>query len=171
VGVATLPSLVPHAAIDRARRLRRTMTDGERRLWSELRRFRPWYGIHVRRQAPIGPYVVDFVVQEHRLIIEVDGEHHFTAEGMARDTRRDAWLAGVGYRVLRFNTGELVDSFDGCIEEILGVLGLAASPPPLTPPLKGEGESDESARSSALREAIRGEGSLTSAISGKDRPA
>ncbi|WP_187973092.1 endonuclease domain-containing protein [Aquibium microcysteis] len=145
------------------------MTGGERRLWSELRQFRRWYGVHVRRQAQIGPYVVDFVVQEHRLIIEVDGEHHFTAEGRARDARRAAWLAGVGYRVLR--SGELVDSFDGCIEEILGVLGLAASPPPLTPPLKGEGDSDASARSSALREVIRGEGSLTSAISQKDGAA
>jgi very-short-patch-repair endonuclease len=157
------------------------MTDGERRLWSELRQFRRWYGIHVRKQAPIGPYVVDFVVQEHRLMIEVDGEHHFTAGGLARDARRDAWLAGVGYRVLRFNTGELVDAFDGCIEEILGVLGLAASPPPLTQPgratrlarpsapLEGEGDSAALARSSAV--GVESGGIPTSAISGKDGPA
>jgi very-short-patch-repair endonuclease len=146
------------------------MTDGERRLWSELREFRRWYGIHVRKQAPIGQYIVDFVVHERRLVIEVDGEHHFTPDGMARDARRDAWLVGIGYRVLRFNTGELVDSFDGCIEEILGVLGVAASPPPLTPPLKGEGGSEASARSCGSRAGASGDGSRTIAISGKDGP-
>jgi very-short-patch-repair endonuclease len=117
------------------------MTDGERRLWSELKEFRRWYGIHVRKQAPIDPYIVDFAIHEHRLIVEIDGEHHFTPDGMARDRRRDAWLAGRGYRILRFNTGELSEAFNGCIEEILGALGLMTAPPPLTPPRKGEEDS------------------------------
>ncbi|MGE0283533.1 MAG: endonuclease domain-containing protein [Rhizobiaceae bacterium] len=115
------------------------MTDGERKLWSELKQFRGWYGIHVRKQASIGDYTVDFVVHEHRLIIEVDGEHHFTPDGLSRDVVRDAWFGGIGYRVLRFNTGEISDSFDGCVVEILGALGLMSLPPPLTLPLKGGG--------------------------------
>lgn len=102
------------------------MTDGERRLWGELREFRRQYGIHVRRQAPVGPYVADFAVHAHRLIIEVDGEHHFTPEGLRRDRIRDDWLATQGYRVLRINTGELSNSFNGCVEEILRELGLMA---------------------------------------------
>lgn len=110
----------------RSRRLRRAMTDGERRLWGELREFRRQYGIHVRRQAPVGPYVADFAVHAHRLIIEVDGEHHFTPEGLRRDRIRDDWLATQGYRVLRINTGELSSSFNGCVEEILRELGLMA---------------------------------------------
>jgi len=119
------------------------MTDGERKLWSELKEFRRWYGVHVRKQAPIGPYVVDFAIHEQKLVIEVDGEHHFTAEGLVRDVRRDAWLKSIGYRVLRFNTGDLSESFDGCVQEILAALGLMnepGQPPPLTPPLKGEGD-------------------------------
>jgi very-short-patch-repair endonuclease len=100
------------------------MTDGERKLWAELREFRRWYGIHVRRQAPIGVFVADFVIHEHRLVIEVDGEHHFESERQYRDRERDEWLTGQGYQVLHFNTGELSDSFDGCIEEILRTLGL-----------------------------------------------
>jgi very-short-patch-repair endonuclease len=110
--------------IARARSLRRTMTDGERRLWRELRRFKNDYGIHVRRQAPIGPYIVDFVIQSHRLVIELDGEHHATAVGMARDARRDAKLAELGYRVHRINTGELDENLDGCIETLLRELGV-----------------------------------------------
>lgn len=124
MGVLFMPTLVRPQAIKRARRLRRNMTDGERRLWSELKEFRRLYGIHVRKQAPIGNYTVDFVVHEHRLVIEVDGEHHFTPNGLARDAARDAWLDTVGYRVLRLNTGELDHSFDGCVVEILDALGL-----------------------------------------------
>jgi very-short-patch-repair endonuclease len=70
--------------------------------------------------------VADFAVHEHRLVIEVDGERHFTAERLERDRLRDDWLAIQGYRVLRINTGELSDSFNGCVEEILRELGLMA---------------------------------------------
>ncbi|MBX3569764.1 MAG: endonuclease domain-containing protein [Rhizobiaceae bacterium] len=119
------PTVNSSVTIARARRLRRSMTDGERKLWSELKEFRRWYGIHVRRQAPIDPYIVDFAIHEQRLIIEVDGEHHFSEAGMAADRKRDAWLKERGYRILRFSTGDLSDSFNGCIEEILRELGLA----------------------------------------------
>lgn len=100
------------------------MTDGELKLWSELREFRRLYGIHVRKQAPVGPFIADFVVHAHKLVIEVDGEHHFTQEGLTRDAQRDRWFAQQGYRVVHLNTGELSSSFDGCIEEILRALGL-----------------------------------------------
>ncbi|MEO5322332.1 endonuclease domain-containing protein [Mesorhizobium sp. CC13] len=128
-----MPSGIGQSTISRARRLRRGMTDGERKLWSELREFRRWYGVHVRRQAPIGPYVVDFVIHESGLVIEVDGEHHFTPSGLSRDRVRDDWPATQGYKVLRFNTGELEASFNGCIEEILRELGLMRDTPTLDP--------------------------------------
>ncbi len=119
------------------------MTDGERNLWSELRQFRRLYKVHVRRQVPIGPFVADFAIHEHRLVIEVDGEHHFETEGMARDRRRDEWMASQGYRVLRFNTGELADAFNGCVVEILAELGLmdgSESTPTPHPSPQGGGE-------------------------------
>ncbi|EDQ34190.2 hypothetical protein HPDFL43_14372 [Hoeflea phototrophica DFL-43] len=100
------------------------MTEGEKRLWSELRGFKRLYGLHVRKQVPIGPFVADFAIHSAKLVIEVDGEHHFTRQGMANDKRRDEWLKNAGYRVVRFNTGELSDTFDGCIEQILRELEL-----------------------------------------------
>ena len=36
-----------------------------------------------------------------KLIVEVDGEHHHTAEGRERDERRDWYLAESGYTLLR----------------------------------------------------------------------
>jgi len=100
------------------------MTDGERKLWSELSQFRRWYGVHVGKQAPIGPFVVDFVIHQHRLVIEVDGEHHLSPEGIARHAKRDGWFESQGYRVQRLTTGELADSFEGCIVSLLHELGL-----------------------------------------------
>jgi very-short-patch-repair endonuclease len=119
-----MATAISPAAIARARKLRRNMTDGERKLWSELKEFRSLYGLHARKQAPIGPYVADFVFHEKGLVIEIDGDHHFLPDQMRRDIRRDEWFASQGYRVLRITTDELSDAFDGCIEEILGALGL-----------------------------------------------
>jgi very-short-patch-repair endonuclease len=110
--------------IRRARDLRQGMTDGERKLWAELREFRRWYSIHVRRQAPIGKYISDFAAHSHKLVIEIDGEFHALPDRTIRDRLRDEWLYCQGYRVLHFTTGELSDSFDGCIEQILSELGL-----------------------------------------------
>ena len=112
------------AGIGRARVLRREMTAGEKRLWSELRQLRRLHGIHVRRQAPIGPYVVDFVVHAHRLVIEVDGHFHEEAERKVKDIKRDQWLGEAGYRVIRIRTGDLDSAFDGCIVELLAKLGV-----------------------------------------------
>ncbi len=95
------------------------MTDGERRLWNELRDFRRHYGVHVRRQAPIGRYVVDFVIQERKLIIEVDGEHHQIPEQRERDVARDAWLRAQGYEIMRLHSGEVWNELQACIETIL----------------------------------------------------
>ena len=60
---------------ERARNLRKSMSDGERKLWQALRA-RQVDGVRFRRQHPIGPYIVDFVCLERRLVVEVDGGHH-----------------------------------------------------------------------------------------------
>ena len=112
------------AANARARNLRNQATDGERRLWTELRKFRNTNGIHVRRQVPIGPYVVDFAIYSKRFIVELDGEFHFTSLGVEKDRKRDAWLQQQGYRILRITTAELDENLDGCINSILCELGL-----------------------------------------------
>ena len=125
MGVEMPPSGNDRAVVRRARSLRNASTEGEKRLWSELRQFRRIYGLHVRRQAPIGRYVADFVIQSRRLVIEVDGEFHALPNRQIADARRDEWLKSQGYRTLRITTGELSENLDGCIETILRELGLA----------------------------------------------
>jgi very-short-patch-repair endonuclease len=81
-----------------AKRMRREPTYAEKQLWNLLRRT----GLHFRRQAPMGHYVVDFVCHQHRLVIELDGGIHRLPEVAARDAEREVWLTGRGYRVMRF---------------------------------------------------------------------
>lgn len=82
-----------------ARQLRKNPTDAERRLWRQLKQ-RQIGNVKFRRQQPIGPFIVDFVCFERRLIIEVDGGQH--AEHVSYDQHRTRWLETQGYRVLRF---------------------------------------------------------------------
>jgi very-short-patch-repair endonuclease len=100
----------------RARRLRGTPTDAELRLWSRLRR-KQLGGFRVRRQHPLGAYVVDFFCPEAKLILEVDGGQH-ADESPTRET----WLRSRGYRVLRFWNNDVLGNTDGVLDEILRAL-------------------------------------------------
>ncbi|MEZ5696704.1 MAG: DUF559 domain-containing protein [Sphingomonadaceae bacterium] len=97
----------------RARQLRRDSTDVERKLWSRLRN-RGLCNLKFRRQAAIGPYYVDFLCHDRRLVVELDGGQH-SAEAEAA---RTAYLAGKGYRVIRFWNNEVSENIDGVLERI-----------------------------------------------------
>jgi len=103
----------------RARRLRRDLTDAEKRLWSRLRRAQI-NGLSFRRQEPIGRYVVDFVCYAKRLVIEVDGGQHDLQAG--RDAARTDWLRAQGFRMLRFWNNEVLENTDGVLEVIRAAL-------------------------------------------------
>jgi very-short-patch-repair endonuclease len=89
-----------------------------------------------RREYPIPPYTVDFCCVERKLIIEVDGETHFTDEGLARDENRDRFLASQGYKILRI-PGYAVIGEDGnplqTIKEFVATVIAEQSPSPPAP--------------------------------------
>src|SRR5215468_8429916 len=101
-GDAKDPSMVKKApsagASERARTLRRDMTEAERRLWQILRS-RQTEGYRFRRQVPIGGFIADFVCHAARLIVEIDGGQHDPSS--EAEERRTRFLEAEGYRVLR----------------------------------------------------------------------
>ncbi len=101
-----------------ARALRKNMTRQEVKLWAQLRRLRP-QGLHFRRQSPIEGYIVDFACYRRRLIVEADGAQHGEEAGLRRDAARDARLAGLGFRVLRFWNHEIDQNLDAVITTII----------------------------------------------------
>jgi len=120
-------------ATSRARRLRRDMTNAERKLCSALRDHR-FHAMHFRRQAPCGPYIADFLCHAARLAIEVDGATHSTDSEILRDAKRDLWFAANGFVVLRVTNIEVYAEFDGVLERIrlavLPKIGQVDGPPP-----------------------------------------
>jgi very-short-patch-repair endonuclease len=100
------------------RRLRRQAPDAETKLWFALRD-RRLGGFKFVRQEAIGPYVVDFVCREKRLIVEVDGGQHADS---ARDRVRDAALSADGYHVLRFWNSDVLSNEEGVLTVILAKL-------------------------------------------------
>ena len=127
--------------LDRAKQLRRDMTPEETKLWGALRNHRLG-GFKFRKQQPIGPFIADFTCQAQRLIIEVDGSQH--AES-GHDQRRDAYLNGKGYRVLRFWNSDVNRNFSGVLTAILDALSVP-HPPIATqwaPPSPSRGEGNE----------------------------
>lgn len=97
------------------------MTKAERVLWREIR-YRQILGRKFRRQAPIGPFIADFLCVECRLVIELDGGQHALAAGRASDAGRDTCLAAQGYIVLRFWNNEVADNLAGVLERICEVV-------------------------------------------------
>ena len=108
---------------ERARHLRAASTDAEGTLWYRLRAHR-LNGHKFVRQEPIGPYTVDFICREARLIIEVDGGQHADSP---RDVVRDKWLTDRNYRILRFWNNDVSRNLAGVLETI--VTALAEAPP------------------------------------------
>jgi very-short-patch-repair endonuclease len=83
------------------------LNEFERRLFALCRR----HSIPLpEKQQVIGPFTVDFLWPEARLIVETDGwEDHGTRAGFEADRARDAWLLTQGYRVARFTWRQLRD--------------------------------------------------------------
>ncbi len=115
--------------VDRARGLRRAMTDAEQLLWRHLRN-RQLSGFKFRRQHEIGHYIVDFACAETLLIVELDGGQH--ADQVVYDERRTLQLQAMGYRVLRFWNNDVLLDIESVLTVILDVL---ASPAPHPNPL------------------------------------
>jgi len=86
-------------------------------------------GASFRRQTPVGPYVVDFLCHDAKLVIEIDGGQHFESAQQRRDAKRNAFLNSKGYRVIRFNNYDVMTNKQGVFETIAAELAAAPSPP------------------------------------------
>jgi very-short-patch-repair endonuclease len=72
-----------------------------------------------KRQEQLGDYIVDSVCFRARVIVEADGSQHCES---GDDAKRDAWLAGQGFRVLGFWNNDILTNSDGVATAILAAL-------------------------------------------------
>ncbi|MDJ0596037.1 MAG: endonuclease domain-containing protein [Pleurocapsa sp. MO_226.B13] len=103
--------------VAKARELRKNMTPAEKKLWYDyLRNFK----FRVLRQRPIASFIVDFYCAALKLVIEVDGDSHFTEAGRAYDAERTRILEGYGLKVIRFTNDEVLHNFEAVRDRIEG---------------------------------------------------
>jgi len=100
-----------------ARQMRKEPTEAEALLRAGLRG-RQFAGMHIRRQRPIGPYIVDFCCLQRKLVIEVDGDHHLTTEYVVYDTDRTTFLETRRFRVLRISNATVMTNIDEALRLI-----------------------------------------------------
>jgi very-short-patch-repair endonuclease len=108
-------------ANETARALRKRLTPQEVKLWVKLRELKA-LGFHFRKQAPVGPYIVDFISFGAKLVIEADGGQHGMPENTRSDEARDAFLQSQGFRVLRYWNSDIDANLAGVMESILSAL-------------------------------------------------
>jgi|AntAceMinimDraft_14_1070370.scaffolds.fasta_scaffold09469_2 very-short-patch-repair endonuclease len=97
--------------------LRENMTPAELVLW-EILKDKKLCGRKFRRQHSIGHYIADFYCSSENLIIELDGQHHYTEEGKEKDAERDAHLALMDKKVLRFENKEVLNNLTEVLKQI-----------------------------------------------------
>ncbi|HDM8240921.1 endonuclease domain-containing protein [Vibrio campbellii] len=100
--------------------LRTNMPKPEEVLWQRIRRKQ--LGVKFRRQHGIGRYIVDFYCAELNLVIEIDGDSHFSDEGKEKDTIRDAFMETLGIKVLRFTNEEVMKQTESVLERLLNLV-------------------------------------------------
>lgn len=105
--------------IQRARELRKNFTKTEDFLWQFLRN-RRLNGYKFRRQHVIDTYIIDFVCEHKKLVIELDGGQHI--ENEKYDIKRTVFLKNKGYKVLRFWNDVVFTETESVLEEILNTL-------------------------------------------------
>jgi len=112
-------------SVERAKSLRANSTVAERRVWRLLFHFRTG-GFHFRKQVPIGPYCADIACHHARLVIEIDGDSHYSDPGGRHDASRDNYLRARGYRILRLSNAEVMNNPEGVVSVISSALAEAA---------------------------------------------
>ena len=106
---------------EKARFLRKNMTKQEKILWQFLRK-KTINNLKFRRQYPIGNYIVDFICNEKKLIIEIDGGQHNENKNIIHDQERTKYLENKGYKVIRFWNYDIDNTIEGVYQEILKYL-------------------------------------------------
>ena len=106
---------------ERARELRKNMTQEERKLWYV---FLKNHKERFLRQKSIDNYIVDFYCPNKKLVIELDGSQHYTKEGVEYDQIRTELLNTYNIKVIRFSNLEINKHFKEVCEQINNELNI-----------------------------------------------
>ena len=105
--------------IEAARMLRKDMTPQEKHLWFDFLRH---YPVKIYKQKVINDFFADFYCAKAMLIIELDGNQHYTEDGLAHDAERTNILNALGFLVIRFPNAEIDNNFSSVCNQIDNII-------------------------------------------------
>ena len=108
----------PVSSFLKAKELRKNETNTEGLLWEHLKG-KQIKNYKFRRQHPINLYIADFYCHKLKLVIEIDGEYHFSEEQVLKDLERTTYLNGVGLEVIRFKNEEILENVNTVLSKLL----------------------------------------------------
>ncbi|WP_143146709.1 endonuclease domain-containing protein [Novosphingobium sp. NDB2Meth1] len=100
-----------------ARKLRAEPSLPETLLWRHLR-LQP-DEVKIRRQHPVGEWVLDFYCAAAKVAFEIDGIAHHMGDRPARDQDRDEAMRALGIEVVRIAAAEVLRSPEDVAEAIV----------------------------------------------------
>mgnify|MGYP003533007837 FL=1 len=101
----------------RRRDLRVKQTEAEKILWQKLRN-RQINGFKFFRQYSIGKYIADFYCSELRLVIELDGSHHYEENVFEYDKIREEFMKSLDIKTIRFSNLDVFKRVDEVMERV-----------------------------------------------------
>ena len=123
-GVKAMNSIRNVKLTSNAQKLRKSMTEEERKLWYTFLKQLP---LTVHRQKIIKNYIVDFYCYKAKLVIELDGSQHYDPQKEIYDRKRTADLNKHGIQVLRFTNLDIRRNFYNVCQTIHDAVNLRLS--------------------------------------------
>lgn len=76
-------------------------------------------------QYEILPYYVDFGIPSKKIVVELDGhEFHSSKTQRTNDLKRQRYLQGLGWSVIRYTGTEIYKNLDRCVDDLLNLIKL-----------------------------------------------
>jgi len=66
-------------------------------------------------------YKIDVALPEHKIAVEVDGLSHNLLCRKEQDKKKDRFLRGVGWKVLRFTNRQVMEHLEECAQEVMSI--------------------------------------------------
>ncbi len=98
-----------------ARKLRKNQTEAEKILWHKIRK-KQVNNLKFYRQKIIGNYIVDFYCSGIKLVIEIDGDLHYTDDSKRYDKIREQYLKNLGLKIYRVNNIDIYKNLEGVLD-------------------------------------------------------
>ncbi|WP_233376091.1 endonuclease domain-containing protein [Maribellus sp. CM-23] len=113
--------------LEKAKALRKSMTDAEKILWERLKN-KQILNLRFRRQHPIDIFISDFYCHTVRLVIELDGKIHKAQKEY--DEGRTAEMERFDIQVIRFRNEEIENDIENVINKIGSIIRQRLKSPP-----------------------------------------